>query len=592
MNEVGVSDFLGGMITPRPEHPRPQFEREGWKNLNGVWTFAFDFGRSGAERGFPASTGFPDPIVVPFCPESELSGVHYRDFIDALWYHRKIVIPYEWHEHRILLHFGGVDYESEIFVDGKHVAHHSGGSSSFSCDITPFVTPGEMHDLVVHAVDALRSGTQTGGKQSLEYGSVGCFYSRITGIWQTVWLEAVSPFSLSDLTMVPDLRSGCVVMTPQYLSASHTHSLVVTVYDGDTEIAQCTRPAVQGTPFAIPLESPHPWSPSDPHLYTTTAEVKAADGRVVDSVKSYFGMRSVEIEGNQLLLNGEPLYLRFVLDQGYYQDGLWTAPSDAALKTDIKLALEAGFNGARLHQKVFEERFHYWADRLGYLTWAESPSWGLDIKNPAGARNFLNEWREVVLRDRNHPSIIAWTTLNETWDISNRAAHRRLHQEAYDITRALDPTRPINNASGGCHVCTDLYTVHIYEQDPYELAAKLAPDELGGVFRTLGDKEVHYEGQPYIIDEFGGIKWVGESSRIAQHSWGYGEAPRTIEEFYRRLEGQVGAILRLSHAAGYCYTQLTDVEQEQNGLYHYDRSLKFEIERIRAIFSRHTINQA
>jgi hypothetical protein len=233
---------------------------------------------------------------------------------------------------------------------------------------------------------------------------------------------------------------------------------------------------------------------------------------------------------------------------------------------------------------VFEERFHYWADRMGYLTWGESSSWGLDAKDIHSARNFIAEWREIVTRDRNHPSIIAWTPFNETWDTGDRRQHNRVHIDAYELCRVLDPTRPVNDASGYSHARTDLWTVHTYEQSPEKLDELLRMKD-GQVWRNYPDREIEYEGQPYIVDEFGGIKWIPEDRRpFADNSWGYGEGPRTLEEFYARLEGQVKAIRDQGHICGYCYTQLTDVEQEQNGIYNYDRTTKFDMQRIARIF--------
>jgi beta-galactosidase/beta-glucuronidase len=260
--------------------------------------------------------------------------------------------------------------------------------------------------------------------------------------------------------------------------------------------------------------------------------------------------------------------------------------------------MQAGFNGARLHQKVFEERFHYWADRLGYLTWGESASWGLSfgsghktaesaaVPPDAGGLNVLAEWREVVVRDRNHPSIVAWSPFNETGGGPDRAFHDRMHRAAYDLTRDLDPTRPVNDTSGYIHVVTDLWTVHNYEQDPGKLKAQLTPGE-AGVWRNVPDREPAYAGQPYIVDEFGGIRWTPPEKRgKLLEGWGYGTAPGDLPEFYSRLEGQVDALLSLEHVAGYCYTQLTDVEQEQNGIYSYDRSRKFDMARISRIFRK------
>ena len=305
-------------------------------------------------------------------------------------------------------------------------------------------------------------------------------------------------------------------------------------------------------------------------------------------------MRKVHIEGNRLFLNNEPVFLRFVLDQGFYPDGIWTAPSDVALRRDIELSMRAGFNGARLHQKAFEPRFHYWADRLGYLTWGESPSWGIDIwgrdgdhANGPAAWNFFSEWRELVLRDFNCPSIIAWTPLNETAHGAGGSVHKRFHEDIYALTRALDPTRPVNETSGYSHVKTDLWTVHNYEQDPAKFRSMLTPAKDSPVWRNLPEHEPDYAGQPYIVDEFGGIKWVPEDKRPwAADSWGYGAGPRSLDEFYERLKGLVDVLLDLPHVAGYCYTQLTDVEQEQNGIYNYDRTDKFDMTRIASIFSR------
>jgi beta-galactosidase/beta-glucuronidase len=342
--------------------------------------------------------------------------------------------------------------------------------------------------------------------------------------------------------------------------------------------------AASGCPVVVPVPHPKPWSPASPFLYDLDLDVVDESGAVLDHVAAYAGLRKVHVENGQVLLNNEPVYLRLVLDQGFYPDGIWTAPNDEALRRDIQLSMDSGFNGARLHQKVFEERFHYWADKMGYLTWGESSSWGIDVKEIHSARNFISEWREIVVRDRSHPSIIAWTPFNETWDTGDRRQHNRLHIDAYELTRSLDPTRPVNDASGYSHARTDLWTVHTYEQSPEKLT-KLMDLTEGLPWRNYPDREIDYEGQPYIVDEFGGIKWIPEDRRpFADNSWGYGEGPRTEEEFYTRLAGQLQALYTHGHIAGYCYTQLTDVEQEQNGIYNYDRTEKFDMQRVAKIF--------
>ncbi|MGB2821890.1 MAG: sugar-binding domain-containing protein [Phycisphaerae bacterium] len=577
---------------PRAEHPRPQFVRDDWINLNGAWSFAFDFGKSGHERGFAESSGFDRRIVVPFCPESGLSGVGHRDFIECMWYQRPVEVPAAWRGKRVLLHFGAVDFLSEVFLDGELVGRHWGGSSSFTLDVTRFVRPGATHSLVVHVRDEVRSGRQARGKQCPDFDSRGCLYTRTTGIWQTVWLEAVSPAALRQCHLLPDLDAGRFVLVPSYWSVRPGLTLRATLKDGDAVVAQASVAAADGAAAALDIEEPKPWSPGSPFLYDLLLEVLDGE-QLLDSVRSYAGLRKVHLEGNRFFLNDEPIHLRLVLDQGFYPEGVWTAPSDEALRRDIELSMAAGFNGARLHQKVFEERFHYWADRLGYLTWGESASWGLamwrsdadDDLAAASAWNFLAEWREVVLRDRNHPSIIAWTPFNETRGGAGRPLHSRLHVEAYELSRALDPTRPVNDSSGYVHVRTDLWTVHNYEQDPAKLAEKLTPDAEAGVFRNAPEVEAPYEGQPYIVDEFGGIKWVPPDRRpFSEISWGYGEGPKTLDEFYERLAALVGVVDGLEHACGWCYTQLTDVEQEQNGIYNYDRTEKFDMQRIRLIF--------
>jgi beta-galactosidase/beta-glucuronidase len=565
--------------------------RDTWINLNGPWDYAFDFGESGRERSYQARADFHDlpdngTITVPYCPESKLSGVAHTDFIETMWYHRSLAVPAAWAGKRIILHFGGVDYECEAFIDGVSVGRHWGGTVAFSFDVTAEVVPGKTHDLVVYVRDELRSGAQPSGKQCPAYRSHGCLYTRTTGIWQTVWIEAVSAYGLKDVQIIPDLDNASFVVVPTFYAQKQGLQFRATLLADGQVVDKRTLAAGDGLPYVLPITSPRPWSPDDPFLYNLVFEVLDA-GTVVDTVRSYGGLRKVHIEGNRVYLNNRPFYLRLVLDQGFYPDGIWTAPSDDALKHDIELSMAAGFNGARLHQKVFEPRFHYWADKLGYVTWGESSSWGMDITNPISARNFLAEWHEILVRDRNHPSIIAWTPFNETRGGAGHPQHARVHIDAYELCHSLDPTRPVNDASGYAHVRTDLWTVHTYNQNPDSLLEQLRPTPEAGVWRNFSDHEVPYTGQPYIVDEFGGIKWIPTEDLVfAEDSWGYGEGPRTLEEFYTRLGGLVDVILSYDHICGYCYTQLTDVEQEQNGVYLYDRSPKFDMERVSTIFTK------
>ena len=573
---------------PRPEYPRPQFVRDEWVNLNGTWSFEFDFSRSGMDRKLYESKGFDNEILVPFAPQSGLSGVGFKDFIPEMWYHRVISIPENWKDRNVILHFGAVDYIASVYIDGRIAGRHWGGSSSFDIDITDMVMPGQEHDLVVRVEDDERSGQYAKGKQCGRFDSFGCEYTRTTGIWQTVWMEPVSGTGLKDIYVIPDLDQSRFIIEPSYYGLSSGQKLRVRVLDGDRVVSSAVVPSSAQSYAELPVRKARTWSPESPFLYGIELEVISADGSVTDRVRSYAGMRKIHIEGNRIYLNNEPVYLRFVLDQGFYPDGIWTAPDDQALKRDIELSMAAGFNGARLHQKVFEPRFHYWADKLGYLTWGESASWGANVNNPLSARHFLTEWEETVVRDRNHPSIIVWTPFNETWEHpEDREAAReacRMVSDVYKLTKNLD-YRPCHDVSGNYHVMTDIFSVHQYMQDPEELRDWLAPEN--GLVRQadLEHRETEYGGQPYLVDEYGGIKWVA-GREYSEISWGYGDAPKTLDEFYRRLEGLTDVILGYGHICGYCYTQLTDVEQEQNGIYSYDRTPKFDMDRIRAIFTK------
>lgn len=583
---------------PRPEHPTPQFMRTDWINLNGKWTYTINMRPSyfDAQPSFnkeEKSKGFADEIIVPFSPESELSGVGYQDLIFSMFYHRRIDIPAAWTQKKILLHFGAVFYHAVIFIDGVEAGFHYGGSTPFTIDLTPLVVAGNSHDLVVRVTSNVQDGSLPSGKQSSFLHSYKCFYTRTTGIWQTVWLEAVHPAGLNDVVMYSDVDNQRLFVTPSFhsLQDDMTFTCTVTDHNGGV-VAEANTNAQEGVPIAIDILGMRRWEIDDPYLYGLTFST-SIDGVEVDSVSSYMGMRTVQIKGNEVYLNGKPVYQRLVLDQGYYPQSQWTAPSDEALKGDILMGKDAGFNGARLHQKVFEPRYLYWADTLGYLVWGESPSWGLEYNDQGlPARNFLSEWAQILRRDRNHPSIIAWTPFNETFRVVDHTAHRRVHRDAYDLCKMIDPSRPVNDASGYVHFITDLWTVHSYEQDPAALASLLALKE-GKPFRNFPDYESEYAGQPYLVDEYGGIKWDPQT-QLDSHlthgqnlvSWGYGQSPKSKEEFYERLEALTAVVLSLDHCCGYCYTQLTDVEQEKNGLYRYDRSLKFDIERLREIFSR------
>ena len=571
--------------TPRPEYPRPQFERAEWKNLNGTWTYSFDFGRTGSEKDWQNSKGFDGKITVPFCPESQLSGVGYTDFINTLWYQRTIEVPADWAGKNILLHFGAVDYKATVYVDGNRVGIHYGMGSSFEMDITKFVQAGKSANLVLRVDDDLRDGKQPGGKQSPALNSQGCLYTRTTGIWQTVWLEPVDPQALKTVVATPDIDQQQLVVRPEFYQEGNGNLFSVQVLDGKKVVSKATITATNGSIAVLPIKKPKLWSPETPNLYDVVYKVTDKDGKVIDEVKSYVGMRKVHLANGYFYLNNQPYFQRLVLDQGFYPDGIWTAPSDDALKQDIEMSKAVGFNGARLHQKVFEERYYYWADKLGYITWGEQGNWGMDVNDDIAARNFISEWAEIVVRDRNHPSLVTWTPFNETWGAQD-GNYLHMMEDVYNITKAMDPTRPINDASGDGHVKTDIWSVHDYERDPATLIKNHTFEAGKEPYRNKADKKflAKYDGQPYMIDEFGGLPWIKESERDT--SWGYGGNIDSMEDFYSILEKEIDAIAACKHIVGYCYTQITDVEQEKNGIYYYDRGKKFDTERLKAIFAK------
>ena len=576
---------------PRPEYPRMQFQRSEWQNLNGQWSYTFDFGQSGMEQRLFESKGFADQITVPFCPESSLSGVGRTDFIPAMWYHRTLTVPQSWQGQRIMLHFGGVDYRAQIFIDGRQVAEHYGGAASFAVDITRYIEAGKTSQLVVFVQDDVRSQVQPGGKQSRQLNSYACFYTRVTGIWATVWMEPVAISGLHGVRVTPDLDNEQFLFEPDFYQVAEGQRLHISVSDGRKTVFSKEVAAANSSVVAAHINKVKTWSPEAPFLYDVVYTVKDGEGRVIDRVTSYVGMRKSELRQGVFYLNNQPYYQRLVLDQGYYPDGQWTAPTDEQLRRDIELAKEAGFNGARLHQKVFEQRYFYWADRLGYLTWGESPSWEMDWTSPVAARNMISEWEECVARDYNEPCLVAWSPLNETWMPDRDQQRARLTNDLYYATRRLDPTRPVVSTSGGYHAGhTDIYAEHTYVQDPVELYNQLRMKDDGTVYTQFPEHSHPWQGEAYMIDEFGGIRWLQQmKAKEVQGTgefWGYGQDPQSLDEYYERLEDQVNVILAIPHITGFCYTQIVDVELEKNGIYTYDRVRKFDMARIRRIFTK------
>ena len=565
---------------PRPEYPRPQMRREFWLNLNGIWQFEIDPGLSGQEKGWASGKEFSKEILVPFCPESELSGIKNRDFMPSVWYRRSFKIPENWSNKHVWLHFGAVDYEATVWLNGRLVGGHRGGYTPFAFDITDFLQKGE-NELVLRVFDDTRSPTQPTGKQSTRFDSYGCLYTRTTGIWQTVWLEAVPEPHITSLRMIPDLDAGRMILTASLNRPFAGLKLrAVAQVDGRAVAQAETSAFAQSVLLVLEPEEVRAWSPSDPFLYDLILTLEE-DGTVVDRVESYFGLRKVHIQAEKILLNNQPVFQRLVLDQGFYPDGIYTAPTDEALKHDIEIAKGLGFNGARLHQKVFEPRFLYWADRLGYLVWGEYPNWGIDHSRPELLEYILPEWLEAVDRDFNHPSIVGWCPFNET----PREQDPQLIRTVYRTTKLVDPSRPVIDTSGYVHVETDVYDCHNYEQDAKKFAAFFEPFRKGeSPWRNYPDHNVPWKGQPYFVSEYGGIWW--NPGQKDEKSWGYGQRPRSEEEFLQRYRALTEALLFHPRMCGFCYTQLYDIEQEVNGLYTYDRKPKFDPGKIQAINSQ------
>lgn len=575
------------MNIPRSEHPRPGFARPTWLSLNGQWQFEIDNGRSGEARGLhKVNTPLSGSILVPFCPESSLSGVGNKDFMYGVWYKRTVELGEL--SGRVLLHFGAVDYRCKVFVNGKLVGEHTGGYVSFSFDITNTLQVGE-NEITVYAEDDTRDPLIPSGKQSMRYNSWGCYYTRTTGIWQSVWLEFLPQAHIARVKYYPNIADGSITMEVALCGCG---DFSCNVSFAGRAMGRCAVKDAAGTlTFTIPLAEKHLWDVGQGNLYDVTFSFGA------DRVSSYFGLRQVRIDDHKVLLNDRPVFQRLVLDQGYYPDGIYTAPTDADLVRDIELSLAAGFNGARLHEKVFEERFLYHADRLGYLVWGEYPDWGLDHSDPNHIYAMLPEWIEEVNRDFNHPSIVGWCPHNETWDQDGRKQFDPGIALIYHVTKALDSTRPCIDTSGNFHVKTDIYDVHDYNHDPTTFKEHYdrlmtdgtlystfePPESLGG--RYVG-RQRFPGNMPVFVSEYGGAYWVPGKQEKGTGSWGYGTDVRSEEDFMARLGGLTDALLDNDRMFGFCYTQLTDVEQEQNGLYTYDRQPKFDPNTLQAIFSR------
>jgi beta-galactosidase/beta-glucuronidase len=579
---------------PRPEHPRPDFVRADWQSLNGPWEFEFDDQDRGLrERWYEGRPAFSKTIVVPYTFQSRLSGIGDTGFHDVVWYRRTVKVPEAWKARRVLLNFGAVDYEATVWVNGREAGRHRGGHVGFAFDVTDLLAASE-NIVVVRVVDPGTDRTIPRGKQFWREKSESIFYTRTTGLWQPAWIEAAGAVRVGYLRVTPDIeKSEARVSVDLVRPAGTTNARVTVAVSRDGREVARVSTSVAGTRAEAVVQIPEQrlWSPETPNLYDLVLEVEA-NGSPTDRVASYFGQRAVSLHDGKVLLNGHPYFLRLVLDQGYWLESILTPPSDEAIQYDIRMTKAFGLNGARKHQKAEDPRWLYWADKMGLLVWGEMAN-AYDY-SPEYVQRFTAEWQELVARDYNHPSIVAWVPINESWGVPEILTDPQQQAHAktmYQLVKSLDPTRPVVDNDGWEHTDqTDLMTLHDYARTGEELAAKYAhlaaePSRIPRNHKEAVVRGAKYNGAPFLLTEFGGVAFRVTEQKAA-NEWGYSGVEKTRESYVARLAGLVKALADNPAWAGYCYTQLTDVEQEINGLMTYDRKPKIEPDEYKKIFGR------
>ena len=576
----------------RRSHPRPDRVRAHWETLNGPWRFRFDREDTGKQERWYRQPDFPLTIQVPFPYQAELSGVEDKAHCDVVWYAREITLPEAMREDRVLLHFGAADYETQVWLDGQYLGCHTGGYTPFTFDLTGLLTPGQSATLAVRCEDRLDTD-QPRGKQSWRPEPFGCWYTPVTGIWQSVWLEGVGNTYAEDFRLTPRIASSSVGVEITLNRAPASGSVRLTASFGGSVVARQEVAVLKDRYVRTELFLGHDetvegirlWTPERPDLYDLTIET-LTDGSVSDRVDTYFGMREISVSNGQVLLNNRVLYQRLVLDQGYWRDGLLTAPDDDALRRDVELTKALGYSGARKHQKFEDPQYLYWADHLGLLVWGELPSayWLRDSEK----RNMLRDLSEAIQRDYNHPCLIAWTPLNESWGvrfIQSSPEAQRLADALYALAHSLDGTRLVSGNDGWEQASTDLVTVHDYTAWPEQLSGDYAdPGRIlktgPGSGRIISAEGYDHSGKPMLMTEYGGIAMQKDAGG---GNWGYNGMVTDEESFLRRFEAITLAFRRMPAFCGFCYTQLTDVFQEVNGLLDMERRPKADIDRIREI---------
>lgn len=585
----------------RSEYPRPQFVRKDWQNLNGEWAFAFDDKDMGKrDQWFIKPEVFDKKIQVPFVYQTKLSGINSQEIHDIVWYQKQ----FNWTENpnkRCLLHFGAVDYQAEVYVNGLLAGTHTGGHTPFSLDISQLVKEND-NILTVRVQDFHDSEEIPRGKQFWKPESSSIWYTNTTGIWQTVWLEPVEEFFIKNVKFTPNIDNGTVEIAIKINKLAANQYIRYSIsFKGELLVEDVIKVATQEIIRTVDIYDKTifrsnfhgdgwTWSPRTPNLFDVELELEDQQKGILDHVSSYFGMRKVHTENGMVFLNNQPFYQKLVLDQGYWPDGLLTAPTDEDFKKDIQLAKDMGFNGCRKHQKIEDPRFLYWADQMGYIVWGECAS--TISYSPDAVTNLTNEWFEIIERDYNHPSIITWVPLNESWgvpEIHSNKQQQSFSQGIYYMLHALDRTRLVISNDGWEMTETDICAIHNYshgqknEINKYNHFRKTLKNVEGLVHMPPGKWAIfaegfEYKGQPILLTEFGGIGYKVNG----QVGWGYTTVENDDQylEDYKRI---MDAIYDSEALWGYCYTQLTDVEQEINGILTYDRQPKVDLEKIKEI---------
>ncbi len=573
--------------------PRPDWYREEWIDLNGSWQFAFDDDGKGMEEEWYREHAYTMTIQVPFCFQSKASGIGLaKEAHTRLWYERWLPLEERMRGKRLWLHFGAVDYSCLVWINGKYAGSHKGGFTSHSYEITPYIDWDETDIRITVACQDDYFVTQVRGKQHWDLETDRCWYTATSGIWQNVWMEMTPGYRIEQARITPDIDRKTVEMKLRFSDCPDRGKLVWKLFFQGKEKKQgvaSLQDRMERVLFSVENEDPidnkiHLWEPGQPNLYDLVLEVYQGDV-LQDRVETYFGMRKIERKGSRIYLNHYPLYQKLVLDQGYWQESLMTPPDAQALVRDLKLAQDMGFNGVRKHQKIEDPRFLYHADRMGMLVWEEMPSFY--AFDEAGVQGFTQEYTEMIERDYNHPCIIAWVPFNESWGIRDvlwDKAQQAFAKSMYFLTKALDAGRLVSTNDGWEAVQTDMIGIHDYEDDPAKLHEVYARKEELMAYTAVGkmicSEDFVYTDEPVLLSEFGGIAL--EDGR--QESWGYHEKARDAEVLKEKIEGILQVVHKLPYLSGYCYTQLTDVEQETNGLLYADRTPKLALEQIRAVF--------